>query len=787
MAQNATLASLNAERQALHVMVRGIVQGVGFRPFVYHLALQHRLKGWVRNTSSGVEIVVEGEPLDLTAWQQSLRTQAPPLAHIETISPQAITVADYPDFAILHSEAQVNAFQPISPDVGTCPDCLRELFDPANRRYRYPFTNCTNCGPRFTIIDQVPYDRPNTTMRDFQMCPDCQREYDDPFDRRFHAQPNACPLCGPQVALLDGSGQLIAQQDQALRCAAEMIRSGQIVALKGLGGFQLACDATNPLAVRLLRQRKKRPHKPFAIMLDDIRSAVTCAVLSDDEIHLLRAPAAPIVLCKRLSDSNITDEVAPNLDTLGIMLPYTPLHHVLLRDTGLPLVMTSGNLSEEPLACDNAEALQRLAGIADAFLVHDRGINTRLDDSVFFVVNRQPQPTRRARGYAPYPIHLPYCGPSVLACGAEQKNTFCLTRDDYAFLSQHIGDMQNLETWRSFEESLALYQLVFHIHPAICAYDMHPDYLSSKYARAQTGTQRVAVQHHHAHLVSCLADAQNTGPAIGVIFDGTGYGLDGKIWGGEFLIGDARGFIRAGKLQDLPMPSGEAAIHKPYRLALAYWLTLLGDRPIPAGLQVIPADERNLLQAMLDGQINTPQTSSAGRLFDAVSALLGVCRQTSYEAQAAIELEAIAVKDEADEVTYPFNLVPLRKIQKWKRTYPTLDEGIELGLAPLFQALGEELKAGIPPGVISYRFHATCAQMIAACCQSLAGSTGLDTVALSGGCFQNRLLLELTCRALQAANLKTITHHQVPCNDGGLALGQAVIAHSACEGGVSCV
>ncbi|MHB1354784.1 MAG: carbamoyltransferase HypF [Anaerolineae bacterium] len=787
MAYNTTLASLNTERQALHVTVRGIVQGVGFRPFVYHLALQYHLNGWVRNTSSGVEIVVEGEPSNLAAWQQALHTQAPPLSHIETIVPQAISVADYADFTILHSEAQLGAYQPISPDFATCPDCLSELFTTSDRRYRYPFTNCTNCGPRFTIIDRVPYDRPNTTMRDFKMCPDCQREYDDPFDRRFHAQPNACPRCGPQVTLLDASGKLLAERDRALLGAAEMIRAGRIVAIKGLGGFQLACDATNPAAVRLLRQRKQRPHKPFAIMVADIQAAVSSVELCDDEIHLLQESSAPIVLCKRLPDTSFAVEVAPNLDTLGIMLPYTPLHHVLLRDTGMPLVMTSGNLSEEPLACDNAEALQHLAGIADAYLVHNRGINTRLDDSVFFVSNRQPQPTRRARGYAPFPVHLPYQGPSVLACGAELKNTFCLTRDDYAFLSQHIGDMQNLETWRSFEESLALYELVFHIHPEICAYDMHPDYLTSKYARKQVGMRRVAVQHHHAHLVSCLVDSQSPGPVIGVIFDGTGYGLDGKIWGGEFLIGDERGFIRAGKLQDLPMPGGEAAIHKPYRLALAYWRTLLCDLPLPASLQAIPEIERTILQTMLDSQINTPQTSSAGRLFDAVSALLGVCRQASYEAQAAIELEAVAERDEADKVTYPYDLHPLHRIQSWGRTCCTLDQGIEVGLAPLLLALGDELKTGIPPGAISFRFHATLAHMIAACCRKLAESTGLDTVALSGGCFQNRLLLELTCRDLLAANLKVITHQRVPCNDGGLALGQAVIAHFACEGEEPCV
>jgi hydrogenase maturation protein HypF len=782
MAQIAAGAGVTTTRQALFVLVRGIVQGVGFRPFVYHQALKHRLTGWVRNTSSGVEILVEGEPLDIADWQQDLRALAPPLAHIESITPLTVALADYLEFTIRQSETQADAYQAISPDVCTCPDCLRELFDPTDRRFRYPFTNCTNCGPRFTIIDQVPYDRPNTTMRGFQMCADCQREYDDPSDRRFHAQPNACPRCGPRLSLLDRTGQVLATEDVALRRAVDLIVDGGIVALKGLGGFQLTCDATNSLAVRLLRQRKQRPHKPFAVMLADIETATALVQLNDIEIHLLEQSAAPIVLCKRQPNSSIAQDVAPNLDTLGIMLPYTPLHHVLVRDSGLPLVMTSGNLSEEPLACDNTEALLRLNGIADAFLVHDRGINTRLDDSVYYIGMGQPQPTRRARGYAPFPVYLPFHGPSVLACGAEIKNTFCLTRDDHAFISQHIGDMQNLETWRSFEESLALYQLLFHIHPEICAFDMHPDYLTARYAKSQAGMRRVAVQHHHAHLASCLVDAAHSGPAIGVIFDGTGYGLDGKIWGGEFLVGDEHGFSRAGKLQDLPMPGGEATIHKPYRLAFAYWRTLLGYQPIPASLQTIPYDERNLLETILDRHVNAPTTSSAGRLFDAVSALLGVCQQTSYEAQAAIELEAVALNAQEDGIIYPYGIVPLTNIQRWGTNSHPPDEGIEVILAPLLLALGDEMRAGTPTALIAYRFHATLAQMITDCCRRLAEYTGLHSVSLSGGCFQNRLLLNLTCRALQEANLDVITHRQVPCNDGGLSLGQAVVAHYACEG-----
>ncbi|MCD6519885.1 MAG: carbamoyltransferase HypF, partial [Anaerolineae bacterium] len=516
---------------ARRVAIKGVVQGVGFRPFLYRLAHEHHLAGWVRNTSWGVEMEIEGSPASLERFLAELPQKAPPIARIESLEVEEIAPNGHQEFRILHSQAQAGAYQLISPDIATCADCLREIFDPHDRRYRYPFTNCTNCGPRFTIIESIPYDRPRTTMRAFTMCPDCQREYDDPLDRRFHAQPNACPVCGPHLSLLDVQGRLLAERDAALRRAEQFLRQGKIVALKGLGGYQLACDATNAQAVRALRARKRRPHKPFAIMVADLDAVAEHAYLNEEERKLLSSPAAPIVLLRWREGSSIVPEVAPHSHIVGIMLPYTPLHHLLLRDLALPLVMTSGNLTEEPIARDNDEALRRLQGIADYFLVHNRDIYSRYDDSVAFVPAGGPQLIRRARGYAPFPIRLPFATRPILACGAELKNTFCLTRDQYAFLSQHIGDMENLETLAHYEETVALYQRLFHIEPELIVHDMHPDYMSTRYALEQD-KPRLAVQHHHAHLAACLADRGFAGPAIGVIMDGTGLGLDGHIWGG---------------------------------------------------------------------------------------------------------------------------------------------------------------------------------------------------------------------------------------------------------------
>jgi hydrogenase maturation protein HypF len=771
-------APLNA---ALRLQVRGVVQGVGFRPTVYRLAGRYQLHGWVRNTSWGVEIWVEGRAEALAAFQRTLREEAPPLARLEEVRAEDVPAQGHGDFTIRASTPQEGAYQLISPDIATCPACLSEILDATNRRYRYPFTNCTHCGPRFTIIADVPYDRPLTTMRAFTMCPRCQAEYDDPLDRRFHAQPNACAVCGPQVTLEDGAGQRLA--GDPLAQTAALLRQGQIVAIKGLGGYQLACDATNPAAVRLLRARKQRPHKPFAVMVTDAAALEQHATLSAAERALLASPAAPIVLCRWRESSPLAAEVAPASRVIGLMLPYTPLHHLLLREVGRPLVMTSGNLSEEPIARDNDEARRRLGGLAAAFLTHNRDIYARYDDSVWFVPAGGPQPLRRARGYAPYPITLPEATTPILASGAAWKNTFCLTRDRYAFLSQHIGDLENAETLTHYEESIALYERLFRLSPQAVAHDMHPDYLATRYARALPGPH-VAVQHHHAHLAACLAEHGVTEATLGVILDGTGYGLDGRIWGGEFLLGDGRGFRRAAHLAYLPLPGGEAAIHRPLRLALAYAQSLASELPLPLALAAIPATEREIVAQMVARGVNTPLTSSMGRLFDAVAAALGLCDVASYEGQAAIALEMAATPLAEHESAYPFALVAQGEVQQWGQVahLPPLGQAFALNVAPLWRALCAEHAAGRPRGEIAARLHLTVAEMIVTTSQRLREATGVARVALSGGCFQNRLLLALVLPRLNAAGFTVLTHRQVPCNDGGLALGQAWVAHYTLKG-----
>ena len=772
---------------ARYIELTGIVQGVGFRPFVYNLAVAHGLRGWVRNTSAGVQVHVEGRPEALDAFVQGLTTRAPPLARIETVSVSERPPGGYESFGIVASLPQEGAYQLVSPDIATCPECLRELFDPADRRYGYPFTNCTNCGPRFTIIEDIPYDRPKTTMREFQMCPQCQAEYENPAHRRFHTQPNACPVCGPHLWLVDRAGtvaatsigpgeakttKVVTTDLDVIRQAARLIQQGAILALKGLGGFHLACDATNPDAVRCLRERKHRPFKPFAVMVatpDEVERH--CAVTAA-EASLLTSPPSPIVLLRWRDSSTIVRDVAPNNLYLGVMLPYTPLHHLLLREVGRPLVMTSGNLSEEPIARDNDEALRRLAPLADAYLLHNRGIHARYDDSVSFVPARdQPQPVRRARGYAPQPVRLSFPLQRILACGAELKNTFCLTRDRYALVSQHIGDLENLETLEHFEAAVRLYEYLFRSSPAAIACDLHPDYLATRYGqkRAQElGLPLYSIQHHHAHIASCLADndwAPAAGPVIGVAMDGTGLGSDGHIWGGEFLVAGYRSFERRGHLQYLPLPGGDAATRNPYRIALAYLYRCLGEIPALPFLAAVPPEEIQVVRKMLDQGINTPLTSSCGRLFDAVSALLGVCLQASYEAQAAIELE-MSVGDVLREglQPYPFSI--------------ETDGGAHVvRLEPLMAALVRDLQSGVPVPAISAAFHRTVAEIIGQMCRLIRREQGLNTTALSGGCLQNRQLLRLTVEELRVRGFQILLHRQVPCNDGGLSLGQAVIAH----------
>jgi hydrogenase maturation protein HypF len=755
----------------VRISVRGVVQGVGFRPFVYQLAVKHNLRGWVRNTSEDVKIEVEGGVRDIDRFLSGLREQAPPLAHIEAITTENGVPAGYEKFEIKASIAEAGKYQLVSPDIATCPDCLREIFDPEDRRYRYPFTNCTNCGPRFTIIADIPYDRPNTTMKAFKMCPECQREYDDPLDRRFHAQPNACPACGPQLELVDNQGKQVSCDD-IIRKTGKLLREGGIIAVKGLGGFLLACDATSERAVNRLRERKQRPAKPLAVMVATLDEARQHCEINDAEAGLLTSPGSPIVLMKWKKASAITKAVAPGLRYLGVMLPYTPLHHLLLRETGIPLVMTSGNISEEPIARDNDEALHRLGKIVDYFLRHNRDIYARYDDSVMTVEENAPRFVRRARGYAPYPIHLPYQSRQILGCGAEEKNTFCLTRDNFAFVSQHIGDMENLETLEHFTNTIDLYKNMFRNEPEIIAHDMHPEYLPTKYAKELAATKKlklVPVQHHHAHIASCLADNGIEGPVIGVSFDGTGYGPDGHIWGGEFLIADYRKFERMAYLEYLPLPGGALAIKRPYRTAIGYLLALgiKLDQDLPP-FKEIDDIEMGIIKDQVEKKINTPLTSSAGRLFDAAAALTGVRGIIEYEAQAAIDLETCASRAPGETGSYPFSV--------------TTQDGVSIiKLHDLLAAIINDMRHDIGQAVIAARFHNTVARMILKLCQTISQETGLTGVALSGGVFQNRRLFKKATALLESAGLTVYTHHRVPCNDGGISLGQVAIANFSQE------
>ncbi len=754
---------------AVHINVRGVVQGVGFRPFVYQLATKHNLKGWVCNTSEAVKIEIEGEAETIEQFLLDLREQAPPRAHIEDITTTNCPATNYENFEIRHSIAEEGKYQLISPDIATCQDCLREILTPNDRRYRYPFTNCTNCGPRFTIIKDIPYDRPLTTMNHFQMCPECQREYDDPLDRRFHAQPNACSRCGPTLELVDANGNPIDGAD-TITTTSQLLREGKIIAIKGLGGFLLACDATNQAVIDRLRQRKKRPSKPLAIMVASIEEVKKYCYVSDEEEKLLTSPHSPIVLLRWKTMSEVSPAVAPNLKYLGVMLPYTPLHHLLLAETGLPLVMTSGNLSEEPIAKDNDEAIRRLKGITDYFLIHNRDIYARYDDSVTMVERGVTQLVRRARGYAPYPTHLPFKSQQILGCGAEEKNTFCLTRDNHAFVSQHIGDMENLETIEQFENTISLYQKLFRIEPTVIAHDLHLEYLTTKYAQElafKSDIRLVPVQHHHAHIVSGMVDNGIKTPVIGVAFDGTGFGTDGNIWGGEFLVVDYQRFTRMGHLEYLPLPGGAAAIKKPYRTTIGYLLSLLGEtalKPDLPFLKQVDSVEINIIQKLIEKKINSPLTSSCGRLFDAVSALLSIRGTIDYEAQAAIEMEMLAHDGVNETDSYPFSIIEQDDLSVVK-------------LQDLFSAIIYDLQSNTTRATIAAKFHNTIAQMIKRLCQVISNKTSITQVVLSGGVFQNRLLLRKAVSLLEDGGFTVFTHQQVPCNDGGISLGQAVIAN----------
>jgi hydrogenase maturation protein HypF len=754
--------------QRLKITVKGVVQGVGFRPFIYQLADKHNLKGWVLNTSGSVEIEAEGDKNELDEFLIELRQEHPPQAHISNLSFTDHRPAGYKTFEIRKSLSRPEEYQLISPDLATCCECQYDFTNKQNHRYGYPFTNCTNCGPRFTIIKDIPYDRPLTTMNVFKMCPTCQAEYDDPLNRRFHAQPNACPICGPTLWLTDAQGKKIDTQD-VIGEVARLLKDDAIMAIRGLGGYLLAANAEDGVTIKRLRERKRRPAKPFAVMLSTMNRVREHCYLSVAEEKLLAAPSNPIVLLRWKDSSSISRAVAPSLNYVGVMLPYTPLHHLLMQQVDRPLIMTSGNLSEEPIAKDNDEALVRLQGIADYLLQHNREIHSRYDDSVAMVVDEQPVILRRARGYAPYPVRLPFKARQILACGAEEKNTFCLTRDENAFVSQHIGDMENEETLEHFEKTVALYSKMFRIKPQLLAADMHPDYLATKWAQARAEKRKlplVYIQHHHAHIVSCMAENGVKEPVIGVAFDGTGYGPDGHIWGGEFMIADCKNFERCGHLEYLPLPGGSAAIKRPYRTAIGYLYTLLGEeiltKKLPC-LDSVDKTELELIRKQVDKQLNSPLTSSCGRLFDAVAALAGVCTMISYEAQAAIELE-MAAGDIWIEETYPFSI--------------TEDDSVKIiHLKEMLEAIVVDIRKEAEVATISAKFHNTVAQMIVKMCSELTRESGIRSIVLSGGCFQNRRLLKKVTAELLKCNLKVLNHHQVPANDGGISLGQAVIAN----------
>jgi hydrogenase maturation protein HypF len=741
----------------MEVRIEGIVQGVGFRPYVHALANRLQLAGRVGNDTTGVFVEVEGAEPAVEEFLAALPREAPPLAHIERVDTTPCSPTGERGFTIVASEQVGARATLVSPDTATCEDCLRELADPTDRRYRYPFINCTNCGPRFTIVRDVPYDRPHTTMAGFQMCTACAAEYHDPTDRRFHAQPVCCPVCGPTLRLVDSHDVPLTSGDP-LAEAARMLLDGRVLAIKGLGGYHLAVDAANADAAQVLRDRKHREEKPFAIMVADLDVARRLCTVDATAQELLTSRRRPVVLLPRRPDgAPVAPAVAPANRNLGIMLPYTPLHTLLLDAVGRPIVLTSGNVSDEPIAYLDDDAATRLAGIADDYLTHDRPIHIRTDDSVTRSFRGTELPIRRSRGYAPEPITVAWPFPRhVLACGAELKNTFCLAKGGHAFISQHIGDLENVPTLLSFRHGIEHMQRLFDVTPEVVGHDLHPEYLSTKHALELQGVDLVGVQHHHAHIASCLADNGVAGPVIGVAFDGLGYGTDGTIWGGEFLVADLVGYRRAAHLVPVPMPGGTMAIKQPWRMAAAYLDAAYDGSPPTLALAERHADTWQTVRTMARRGVNAPLTSSAGRLFDAVAALLGVRDTVSYEGQAAIELEQLA--DPTETGSYP----------------ATVDDGRVHG-ADLVRAVLDDLRSGRSREVVAARFHNAVAAAIIGTCELLREVTGLGTVALSGGVFQNVLLLDRCTDGLHAVGFRVLVHHRVPPNDGGISLGQAAV------------
>jgi hydrogenase maturation protein HypF len=758
-----------------HVQVRGVVQGVGFRPFVYNLAVSLKLVGYVFNSSGGVTIELEGSREAIQQFLEILRSDPPPLAEITEITITDAKVRGEAAFSILHSRQEPGDFGLVSPDVGTCANCWRDFGDPANRRFGYPFTNCTHCGPRYTIIEDLPYDRASTTMSHFTMCSACRKEYEDPTDRRFHAQPNACAGCGPSLCLVPRAAALSECVFDAkellpiIRKARALLHQGKILAVKGLGGFLLACDATNTTAVAELRRRKHRPHKPFALMTRDVEAVREFCDVSLIDESALQHLRRPIVILPRRVDRALCESVAPGNNTIGVMLPYTPLHYLLFSDCSnadaefAALVMTSGNLSEEPIVTSNDEALARLDGVADWFLLHNRDIATRVDDSVVRTVAGCERVLRRSRGFVPQAIDLEVTLEEILAVGGELKNTFCLTKDRFAILSQHIGDLENYETMRFFDETLAKMKRLFKVEPRAIAHDLHPNYMSTRMALASPIQRKIGVQHHHAHIASCMAENHLHGQVIGVAFDGTGYGTDGRIWGGEFLVAGYAAFTRAGHLSNVLLPGGDAAVRQPWRMALSYLRDAFGDEwpcELPC-FRSIPAHQIAIVDSMLSRRFNTVETSSCGRLFDAVAALLELAAEVTFEGEAAIALEAAATPSDG---RYDFHI--------------TDSEPFIVEFRPMIAAIVDDIRHHTWPGEISSRFHNTVSASIVEGCTRIRAAHGLDRICLSGGTFQNAYLLERTVQDLRRREFGVFLHSVVPANDGGIALGQAVIANA---------
>lgn len=771
MSFNPNLATERAARA--RILLKGAVQGMGFRPFVHRLASSLNLRGFVYNSPEGLIIEIEGKEENIKEFLEILRCSPPPFAIFESLLITYLPPIGYEDFHIVRSEeGKVGVLFPL-PDIATCKDCLEETFSQQERRYLYPFTNCTNCGPRFTIIQSLPYDRERTSMRKFEMCEDCQKEYEDINDRRYHAQPIACPECGPHI-WLEINGKRVYKD--AIEEAVRLIKAGKIVAIKGLGGFHLACNALDESAVKRLRERKNRPSKPFAVMVQDIQTARYFAYISPKEETLLLSPQAPILLLKKKQPFKMASSVAPNNKNIGIFLPYTPLHHILIRKAQLPLIMTSGNLSDNPICATNSEARRDLKSIADAFLFHNRDIVSRCDDSVLIVVEEEPRMIRRSRGYVPLPIRLPINGDDVLACGADLKNTFCLCKDKWAFLSQHIGDLESAEGYRVYQNAISHLSHLLNIKPKLVAYDLHPSYHSTIYAHS-LNLPKMGIQHHHAHIASCMVE-NGISPeeqVIGIAWDGTGYGTDGRIWGGESMLATYKGFQRLAHLLYVPLPGGEMAVKEPWRMALSY-LILAGEEECLTNWRKLPEEFSEFLsqigenrvsaiRQMVKKGINSPLASSMGRLFDAVSSLMGICHHNTYEGQSACELEAIA---EDCEDFYEFELQG--------------DNPIIINPLPIIKGILKDLKEGKSKEYVASRFHQSLVEMLVRISHIIRRRYEVEKVVLSGGVFQNALLLSKSLKRLREEGFTPISHSKVPTNDGGITLGQAAIARALMEG-----